>query len=61
MEEVSEMTDTSSIQDRSHVNPDGDWIDAADRDEGRAERDAEIEAEDKRREKEKHEHKITTN
>ncbi len=55
------MTDTSSIQDRSHVNPDGDWIDAADRDEGRAERDAEIEAEDKRREKEKHEHKITTN
>ncbi len=46
------MTDTSTIQDRSHVNDEGDRIDAADRDEARAERDAEIEREDKRREEE---------
>ncbi len=43
------MTDTSSIQDRSHANDAGDWIDAADREEERAERDAEIEAEDRRK------------
>lgn len=43
------MTDPYTIWDRSHVNPDGDWIDRADRDEARAERDYLIALEDKRR------------
>ncbi len=47
------MIDTSTIWDQSHANPDGARIDAADRDEERAERDAEIEAEDARRERER--------
>ncbi len=47
------MTDTSTIQDRSHANPDGNRIDRADRDEERAERDFEIAAEDARRERER--------
>jgi hypothetical protein len=44
------MTSPYDIQDRSHANTDGEWIDAADRDEERAERDFEIEQEDKRQE-----------
>ncbi len=44
------MTDPYDIEDRSHHNTDGDWIDAADREEARAQLDAAIEAEDRRRE-----------